>query len=349
MLELNFERSFFDRKFPLGLTPAWITVLFLMGVSAFLHLVNIDSIGDANTYYTAAVESMLQSWENFFFVAAEPGGSVTVDKPPLGLWTEAAFAFVLGVNGVAVSLPNIIAGILSVPLIYFLVRRCFGTLAGVAAACVLVFTPVMLATDRNNTMDGMLTFALMLAAWAFMIAVETDKLGYLFVGGVIVGLAFNIKMLQAFLPLPAFYAFYFLSSRRSWVRKAIDLTITSILLLVVSLSWAIVVDSLPADSHPYIGSSENNTVMELIIGHNGSSRLFGRGGSGPRQAPSNQPQAIVGGKNPPPQAVGGGQPQPQSRSGALLFGVGGTPGVPFAGVGGGVQPRPGAPMGDGGP
>ena len=78
-------------------------VLFALG----LHLYNINAIGDANSYYTAAVESMLQSWKNFFFVAAEPGGSVTVDKPPLGLWTEAVSAYFFGVNGIAVSLPNI--------------------------------------------------------------------------------------------------------------------------------------------------------------------------------------------------------------------------------------------------
>ena len=48
---------------------------------------------------------MLQSWHNFFFVAAEPGGSLTVDKPPLGLWIEAVFAFFFGVSGVTTALP----------------------------------------------------------------------------------------------------------------------------------------------------------------------------------------------------------------------------------------------------
>ena len=88
-----------------------------MLLSLTLHLSNLAAIGDANTYYTAAVESMTQSWHNFFFVAAEPGGSVTIDKPPLGLWIETAFAFVLGVEGWVVSLPNILAGVFSVPLL----------------------------------------------------------------------------------------------------------------------------------------------------------------------------------------------------------------------------------------
>jgi len=95
---------------------AYIPVLVMVvGVVVGLYVTGLDAsaeitdptlkdiIGNANSYYTAAVEAMLQSWQNFFYVAAEPGGSVTVDKPPLGLWIEAAFAAVLGVSGFAVA------------------------------------------------------------------------------------------------------------------------------------------------------------------------------------------------------------------------------------------------------
>ena len=125
-LTLPNKPSFLTRKIALGITPAHILVVGIMLLSVVLHFSNLEAIGDANTYYTAAVESMLQSWSNFFFVAAEPGGSVTIDKPPLGLWIEAAFAFVLGVEGWVVSLPNILAGVFSVPLLYHLVKKYMG-------------------------------------------------------------------------------------------------------------------------------------------------------------------------------------------------------------------------------
>ena len=41
--------------------------------------------GYANIYYSAGVESMLGSLHNFFFLAADPGGLISIDKPPLGL------------------------------------------------------------------------------------------------------------------------------------------------------------------------------------------------------------------------------------------------------------------------
>ena len=100
------------------ITPAAVLLSAIVLLSIGLHFYNLQPIGSANTYYTAAVKSMLQSWHNFFFVAAEPGGSVTVDKPPLGLWIETAFAAVLGVNGFSVTLPNLLAGVLSVPLLF---------------------------------------------------------------------------------------------------------------------------------------------------------------------------------------------------------------------------------------
>ncbi len=301
------QPSFLKKNIFLGVTISTLLVIAIMAFSFGVHMYNIESIGDANAYYTAAVKSMLQSWSNFFFVAAEPGGSVTVDKPPLGLWIEAVFAYFLGVSGFSVSLPNILAGVFGIPLLYSMVKKYMGELAGLVAAFVMAITPVFVATNRNNTMDGLLVFFLLLAAWAFIKATESGKLAWLLLGAFIVGLGFNIKMLQAFLPLPAFYALYFFGSKEGWLRKIFNLGIATVLLVAVSLSWAVVVDLVPADSRPYIGSSGDNTVMGLIFGHNGVSRLEGGNGGGNQTPPS----APIAGAN-PNQAT---QPQQNPRQG----------------------------------
>lgn len=261
------------KLFSLNKTWPLIGLGLIMLLALILRVYNLNSIGDANRYYTAAVESMLQSPHNFFFVSAEPGGSVTVDKPPLGLWLQAISAYFLGVNGVAVALPQILSGLVSIPLLYWLVKRWWGDVAGLIAAFTLAVTPVAIAAERNNTMDGTLVFFLLLAAWAFIIATERSNLRYLLLGAALVGLGFNIKMMQAFLPLPAFYTLYFFSAKLGWLRKIVYLGLATIVLVAVSLSWAVAVDLVPADQRPYIGSSEDNTVMELIFGHNGLNRL----------------------------------------------------------------------------
>jgi 4-amino-4-deoxy-L-arabinose transferase-like glycosyltransferase len=277
--------SFLQKNRWRGATVSTALLLVIMAFSLGLHLVNLEAIGNANEYYTAAVKSMLLSWSNFFFVAAEPGGSVTIDKPPLGLWIEAVFAYFLGVSGFSVSLPNMLAGVFGLPLLYGMVKKHAGEPAGLVSALVMAITPIFVATNRNNTMDGLLVFFLLLAAWAFIRATETGKLRWLLLGAFIVGLGFNIKMMQAFLPLPAFYALYFFASKEGWRRKIVNLGLATVLLVAVSLSWAVAVDLTPADQRPYIGSSGDNTVMGLIFGHNGVSRLGNTGGPGGGNAP----------------------------------------------------------------
>jgi 4-amino-4-deoxy-L-arabinose transferase-like glycosyltransferase len=283
------QPSTLGKKILPGVPLGALIVAAIMVASFALHMVNIESIGNANEYYTAAVEAMLKSWSNFFFVAAEPGGSVTVDKPPLGLWIQAIFAYFLGVSGFSVVLPNILAGVFGIGLLYSMVKKYMGELAGIVAALVMAITPVFIATNRNNTMDGMLVFFLLVAAWAFIKATESGNLRWLMLGAFIVGLGFNIKMLQAFLPLPAFYALYFFGSKEGWLKKIINLAIATVLLVAVSLSWAVVVDLVPAENRPYIGSSDNNTVMGLIFGHNGVSRLENNGGGGNTPPSGTQP------------------------------------------------------------
>jgi 4-amino-4-deoxy-L-arabinose transferase-like glycosyltransferase len=255
-----------------------VALAAIVVLAAGLRFANLNALGEANHYYTAAVASMLKSWHNFFFVAAEPGGSVSVDKPPVGLWLQAISAYFLGVNGLGVLLPQILAGILSVIMLYHLVRRSFGTAAGLLAALIMAITPVVVATDRNNTMDSTLILTLLLATWAFTKATESARFRYLLLGAALVGIGFNIKMLQAFLPLPAFCALYFLGSAERLWRKVGRLALATLLLAAISLSWALIVDWTPADQRPYVGSSADNSELSLTIGYNGIQRLVGMSG-----------------------------------------------------------------------
>lgn len=255
---------------------SWVN-LFLLGIlilAAALRLVNAAAFGSGNTYYTAAVQNMLLSPSNFFYAVADAGG-VTVDKPPVALWIQAIFGAVLGVNGFTVTLPSILAGVLSVGLLYHLVKKSFGSTAGLIAALVLAVMPVSVAIDRTNNLDSILIFTMLLAAWAFIRATETCKWRHLLLGAVLVGVGFNVKMLQAYLALPAFLGLYFLGAAVGWRRKIGQLVVTLALTLAVSFSWAVIVDLTPADQRPYVGGSQTNSVIELALGYNGLQRLLG--------------------------------------------------------------------------
>ena len=266
----------------------------ILALSAFLELFRITREGYSNPYYAATVKSMLTSWHNFFFASYDPGGFVTVDKPPLGFWIQAASAKLFGFQGWSLLLPQALAAVLSVALLYYLVRRTFGPVAGLLAALTLALTPITVATARNNTVDCLLVLVLLIAAWAVIRAAETGRLRWLVLCAVLVGLGFNIKMLQAYLLVPAFFLLYLLAAPRRWRTRVAHLTLATIVLLGVSLSWAVAVDLTPADGRPYVGGSENNTVLSLIVGYNGLERLIpgnGKIGSITKHAKAPSPAA----------------------------------------------------------
>lgn len=252
----------------------WLALAAVLILSAFLNLFRLTNEGYGITYYAAAVKDMLTSWHNFFFVSFD-AGFVSVDKPPLGLWIQAASAYLFGFHGLSLMLPQALAGVLCVAVLYHLVRCSFGQVAGLLAALALAVTPIVVATSRNNTMDMLLVLTVLLAAWAVVRAAESGSLGWLLVGAVVLGLGFNIKMLEAYLVLPAFYLLYLLASPVSWRRRFAHLGVATVVLLVLSLSWAVAVDLTPADQRPYVGSTSDDTVTNLILGYNGLDRLTG--------------------------------------------------------------------------
>src|SRR5436309_2613709 len=138
-------------------TPTTLWQLLALGaiivISLFMNFFELGQNGFGNLYYAAGIRSMLDSWHNFFFVSFDPGGFVTLDKPPLGFWLQVLSAKIFGFTPFSLLLPQALAGVLSVALLYHLVRRHFGVTAGLLAALALALSPISIVTNRNNTID----------------------------------------------------------------------------------------------------------------------------------------------------------------------------------------------------
>jgi hypothetical protein len=121
-----------------------IVLVAVLALSAILNLSRLTSEGYGNIYYAATVKNMLLSWHNFFFLSYD-AGFVSVDKPPVGFWIQAASAYLFGFHGWSILLPQALAGVLCVALLYYLVSRSFGPVAGLLAALALALTPLSVA------------------------------------------------------------------------------------------------------------------------------------------------------------------------------------------------------------
>lgn len=258
-----------------------LPLLLIVLMAAVINFWQLDQLGYSNTYYAAAVKSMLLNWHNFFFNAFDPAGFVTIDKPPLGFWFQVLSAKIFGYNGVSLLLPQALAAVGSVAVLNHLVGRVFGRPAGLLAAFFLALTPVLVASSRSNIIDTTLVFFLLLGAWAVSKAAETGKLRWLLLTAVLVGIGFNIKMMEAYLVVPAFGALYVLGSPLRWRTRFGHLALATVVLLAVSFSWATAVDLTPASQRPWVDSTQTNSELDLAIGYNGIQRLLGMQGGGP--------------------------------------------------------------------
>jgi 4-amino-4-deoxy-L-arabinose transferase-like glycosyltransferase len=324
-----------------GRWVAWVCeclgLVLILTLAGGLRLWRLDQNGWGTDYYTAGVRSMMDSWHNFFYNSFDPGGFVCVDKPPVALWVQVASAKVFGFTPLSILVPQAVMGTLSVLIVYYLVRRRFGAWAAFLAGLALAVTPISIAVDRSNNTDTCLVFVLLLAAWALLRATEKGSLWLLLLSMVLVGVGFNTKMLAAFVVLPTFYLVYFLGSPVSWRHRLGDLALATFVVFGVSLSWAVAYDLTPEDERPYAGSTRNNSMLTLVIEHNGLERFARRGGRGGGPAlrnpaavpnrPRNTPQDDNRPRNTPQD---GNQPAPPQ------FGGFGPPGLQ------GGPPRPGA-------
>lgn len=246
----------------------------IMALSTFLSFFQLQHNGYGNLYYATAVRSMLLNWHNFFFVSFDPGGFISIDKPPVDLWLQTLSAKLFGFSGFSLFLPQALAGVLAVIVLFHLVRRAFGPSAGLFSALVMAVTPMGVVISRDNNLDMLLVLVVLLATWAVVRATEHGRIGWLLLGAALIGVGFNVKMFEAYLVIPALGLLYLLCAPRRWWTRIGHVLLALVVLLVISFSWLTIVDLTPPTQRPYVGSSLSDSELELALQYNGIERLF---------------------------------------------------------------------------
>ncbi len=257
--------------------PAWArpALLGLLIATAAFYLYNLTASGWANSFYSAAVQAGSADWQAFFFGSSDAANSITVDKPPASLWVMALSVKVFGLNSFAILAPQVAMGVASVGVLYATVRKGFGAKAGLLAGAVLALTPVAVLMFRFNNPDALLTFLMVLAAWATMTSIEKTSPKWFMVVGVFIGLAFLTKTLQAFLVVPGFALAYLVAAKTSLPRRIWHVVLGGLSIVLSAGWWVAIVELLPASMRPYIGGSQDNSFLELTFGYNGLGRITG--------------------------------------------------------------------------
>jgi 4-amino-4-deoxy-L-arabinose transferase-like glycosyltransferase len=245
---------------------ALITVL-----AAGLRLYSLRAVPN-DPFYDAAVRSMSLSVHNFFFGAYEPGGTIAVDKPPIDLWLQVISTQIFGYGSVALKLPPALAGTLAVPVLYDAVRRMLGPLAGLASGLMLAGLPIAVLSSRSDTMDSVAMVLNVLALWLLVRFAQTERSRWCYLAAAAMGLAFNVKVFQGLVCLPALILFGVLVCREQRIRR---IAVSTAVFLVVALSWLTVTLAFPASQRPYAIGSTNGSAWNASFIYNGYDRIAG--------------------------------------------------------------------------
>jgi 4-amino-4-deoxy-L-arabinose transferase-like glycosyltransferase len=254
----------------------WGAIALITAGAAVLRLFHLAQV-PPDPFYDAAVRSMTLSWHNFFFGAFEPGGSVSIDKPPVDLWLQVASVKLVGFSATALKLPEALAGTLAVPLLFAAVRRMWSAPAGLVAALALAVLPVEVITSRSDTMDGVMMMLIVLALWLVVRACETGGYGRLLAGAAVLGVAFDVKLLESLVALPGLALLAYLGmegpSRQGRLLRMLG---AGAVYVVVALAWLSATLLYPAHERPFAIGSTNGSAWNAAFVFNGTDRLAGK-------------------------------------------------------------------------
>ncbi|MDQ1466819.1 MAG: hypothetical protein QOH10_1234 [Actinomycetota bacterium] len=257
--------------------PRWVrpALLALLAGTALLYVWDLGASGWSNAFYSAAVQAGTRSWKAFFFGSSDASNFITVDKPPTALWVMEISARIFGVNSWSILVPQALEGVAAVGVLYATVRRWFSPAAGLIAGAVMATTPAAVLMFRFDNPDALLVLLLTGAAYAMVRAHEDGRTRWLVLACTLVGTGFLTKMMQAFIVMPVFALVYLLAGPPKLWQRVRQFAVAGVVLLVASGWWVAIVALWPATSRPYIGGSQNNSILNLIFGYNGFGRITG--------------------------------------------------------------------------
>jgi len=253
----------------------WSILALITLAAAALRLILIGKVAP-DPFYDAAVRSMGLSWHNFFFGAFEPAASVSIDKPPVDLWLQVASVKLLGFSTSTLKLPEALSGIAAVPLLFLAVRRIWSPIAGLAGAASLAVLPVEVITSRSDTMDGVMMVLIVLALLFVVRACETGKTVWLLAGAAVLGLAFDVKILESLVALPGLALLALLGFPGSLAKRTLKLAAAGAVYVVVALAWLTATLFVPSHDRPWAIGSTNGSAWNAVFVFNGKDRLGGK-------------------------------------------------------------------------
>jgi 4-amino-4-deoxy-L-arabinose transferase-like glycosyltransferase len=251
------------------LRPEHAAIAAVVVLAGALRLWSLAKV-PVDPYYDASVRSMPTTLRNLLLAAYEPGGNLAVDKPPLDLWLQVVSTQVLSFGSLTLKLPFALCGTAAVGVLYDAVRRVFGVAAGLAASIALAVLPIAVLTSRSDTGDSVAMLLSVVALWLLVRFAQTGRSRWCYLAAAAMGLAFNAKLFEGLVALPALALLGILICRERRLRR---LALSAGIFVLVALSWLLV--TLAFSNRPYAIGSTDGSAWNAAFVFNGWDRITG--------------------------------------------------------------------------
>ncbi len=220
-------------------------------VAAFLRVANLnygDTLTDEVLYAFRAVgmldfdEAAEQTTPLEWFDPAHPWWTRLSfhDHPPFVFFTQYIFMSVFGEKSWAFRLPSALLGVLSVLLLYLIVRKLYSQKVALTAAALLAVTTNHVYISRLGIQESYVIFFILLTVYFFVRSLEKDS--YLVWGWMAVGFGILTKYTTA-VALPIALVFLFIRNRKHfrnkkfWLGVLLAILITSPVIIYNFYLW----------------------------------------------------------------------------------------------------------------
>lgn len=226
---------------PLNTTPGefrgrTVTLLFAATIiGAVLIFSKLGGNGIANyddCFYAQKGKEVLRtgSWMTLYY-----NGSPSFENPPFFIWLVAISFWIFGVGDFPAILPSALFGVLTIVLIFFLVRTLYDDWTAFASGVVLSTTFFFVKYARHAMIDVTLSFFVTLALLALLLAIGRDR-RYFLLWGLSISACVLMKSVLGLFP-PLITVIWLIVTRRWRILYSGWFLAGSAVALIIGCSW----------------------------------------------------------------------------------------------------------------
>lgn len=232
-----------------------IVLIILLSAPLFFYKLGQSSlISWDEAWYGSIAKNILSSGDIFNL---RFNNAYFSDHPPGGIWPIALAYNIIGISDFSTRLPSALAGILSLVVIFFLGKKLFNRVVGLASSIALCSSFWFILRSRQGNLDALLVLFFLLTTYLAILAIDKRKF-YLFFS-LSLGYLTTVKSSLPFAVIPTLIIIFF----RNKIYKIRDYLLPVLFIILFLGIWFIFLYLISPElvRHYFVHSGRNTSLM----------------------------------------------------------------------------------------